>query len=66
MRTILINLLKKKISDNVELRRKYELRDPTYHVATGRIEAYTEVLELLKEEKNKWVKEQLSLLCTQY
>ena len=53
MRTILINLLKKKISDNVELRRKYELRDPTYHVATGRIEAYTEVLELLKEEKNK-------------
>lgn len=66
MRTILINLLKKKIDNNIELRKKYELRDPTYHIATGRIEAYTEVLELLKEEKNKWVKEQLSLSCTQY
>ncbi len=53
MRTILINLLKKNITDNIELRKKYELRDPTYHVATGRIEAYREILELLKEEK-RW------------
>lgn len=53
MRTILINLLKKKITDNIELRKKYELRDPTYHVATGRIDAYREILELLKEEKNE-------------
>ena len=52
MRTILINLLKKKIDNNIELRKKYELRDPTSHIATGRIEAYTEVLELLKEEKD--------------
>lgn len=52
MRTILINLLKKNITDNIELRKKYELRDPTYHVATGRIEAYREILELLKEEKD--------------
>lgn len=53
MRTILINLLKKKITDNIELRKKYELRDPIYHIATGRMEVYTEILELLKEEKNK-------------
>ena len=53
MGTIIINLLKKKITDNIELRKKYELRDPTYHIATGRIEAYNEILELLKEEKNK-------------
>ena len=52
MRTILINLLKKKITDNIELRKKYELRDPTYHIETGRIEAYNEILELLKEEKD--------------
>ena len=52
MRTILINLLKKKITDNIELRKKYELRDPTYHVATGRIDAQREILELLKEEKD--------------
>jgi hypothetical protein len=52
VRTILINLLKKNITDNIELRKKYELRDPTYHVATGRIEAYREILELLKEEKD--------------
>nr|DAX77346.1 MAG TPA: hypothetical protein [Caudoviricetes sp.] len=50
-RTILINLLKKKITDNIELRKKYELRDPTYHVATGRIDTYREILELLKEEE---------------
>jgi hypothetical protein len=53
MRTLLINLLKKKISGNIELRKKYELRDPIYHIATGRIEAYSEILELLKEEKNE-------------
>nr|DAW82194.1 MAG TPA: hypothetical protein [Caudoviricetes sp.] len=52
MRTILINILKKMITDSIELRKKYELRDPTYHIATGRIDACREVLELLKEEKN--------------
>lgn len=57
MRTILINLLKKNITDNIELRKKYELRNPTYHVATGRIEAYREILELLKEEKDGSTKE---------
>ena len=51
MRTILINLLKKKIDYNIELRKKYELRDPTYHIATGRIDSYREILELLNEEK---------------
>lgn len=52
MRTILINILKKMITDSIELRKKYELRDPTYHIATGRIDACREVLKLLKEEKN--------------
>ena len=52
MRTILINILKKMITDSIELRKKYELRDSTYHIATGRIDACREVLELLKEEKN--------------
>lgn len=51
MRTLLINLLRKKINSYVKLKEKYELRDPTYHTATGRIEAYTEILELLKEEE---------------
>ena len=51
MRTLLINLLRKKINSYVKLKEKYELRDPTYHTAMGRIEAYTEILELLKEEE---------------
>lgn len=57
MRIILINLLKKKIDICIKSKKKYELRDPSYHVLSGRIEAYREILELLKEEKNESTKE---------
>lgn len=52
MRIILINLLKKKIDICTKSKKKYELKDSSYHILSGRIEAYREILELLKEEKN--------------
>ena len=50
MRIILINLLKKKIDICTKSKKKYGLRDPSYHILSGKIEAYSEILELLKEE----------------
>jgi len=38
-------------------KKKYELKDSSYHILSGRIEAYREILELLKEEKNGSTKE---------
>ena len=52
MRIILINLLKKKIDICTKSKKKYESRDPSYHILSGKIEVYSEILELLKEEKN--------------
>lgn len=52
MRIILINLLKKKIDICTKSKKKYESRDPNYHILSGKIEVYSEILELLKEEKN--------------
>nr|DAY42006.1 MAG TPA: hypothetical protein [Caudoviricetes sp.] len=57
MRIILINLLKKKIDICTKSKKKYELKDSSYHILSGRIEAYREILELLKEEKNGSTKE---------
>ena len=53
MRIILINLLQKKIDDCTNLKNKYGLRDPSYHIFSGKIEAYSEIIELLKEEKTR-------------
>lgn len=52
MKIVLINLLKKKINICAKSKKKYELRDPSYHILSGKIEAYNEILELLMEEKN--------------
>lgn len=52
MKTILINLLKKKITDGKKLRKEYKVRDLNFHRISGKIKAYTEILELLKEEKD--------------
>nr|DAO47725.1 MAG TPA: hypothetical protein [Caudoviricetes sp.] len=57
MRIILINLLKKKIDICTKSKKKYGLRDPSYHILSGKIEAYSEILKLLKEEKNGSTKE---------
>ena len=54
MRIVLINILKKNIESSIKLREKYKLTEPMYHVITGRIEAYNGILELLKEEIQKW------------
>ena len=51
MKIVLINILKKNIESSIKLKEKYKLTEPMYHVITGRIEAYNEILELLKEEK---------------
>ena len=53
MRIILINLLQKKIDDCTNLKNKYGLRDPSYHILSGKIEAYSEIIELLKEENTR-------------
>ena len=51
MKTILVNLLKKNRMENLELRKKYEINEPMYHIITGRIEVYDTLLDMLKEEK---------------
>ena len=51
MKIVLINLLKKKINICAKSKKKYELRDPSYHILSGKIEAYNEILELLMEDK---------------
>lgn len=52
MRTLLINLLKKKIADGKKLRKEYKVRDLNFHRISGKIMAYTEILDLLKGEKD--------------
>ena len=52
MKIVLINLLYKKIDDCTNLKNKYGLGDPSYHILSGKIEAYNEILELMEEEKN--------------
>ena len=52
MRTLLINLLKKKIADGKKLRKEYKARDLNFHRISGKIMAYTKILDLLKEEKD--------------
>ena len=52
MKIVLINLLKKKINICTKSKKKSELRDPSYHILSGKIEAYNEILELMEEEKN--------------
>lgn len=47
MKIVLINLLYKKIDDCTNLKNKYGLRDPSYHILSGKIEAYSEIIELL-------------------
>ena len=51
MRILLINLLKKKITDGKKLRKEYKIQDLNFHWISGKITAYREILELLKEEK---------------
>ena len=52
MRTLLINLLKKKIADGTKLRKEYKVLDLNFHRISGKIMAYTEILDLLKGEKD--------------